>query len=409
MESNSRSATDMDDQAQYIDLKRIWGPPLLLSRIDVRLEISVDFTETRPTSDLELVFKDDAGVKYKSNKFTNGAPVLWNLEIHVRTHTSATLIIRRALRVFKQRVAEISVKFEPYNLGDSKVVRLEVYFMPRGFTDTNRCVTVTFVYGKPKPDVTRVLGSRPTFSNTVIQQHRRRLPEVQFRVLIIGRANAGKTSILQRICETTESPVIYRGKEEVRLDPSMDRGEHTIDDELVFSNNKDYVFHDSRGIESGSTEELGILQEFVRRKCGERRLQDRLHAIWYCVPMDNQRPQLDLRFFKDICPDGNVPVVVVFTKYDQFWQNVRIYVEDFGSPGDNISDVAEKQFQEHYLLPLGDSVKFVRLEKMHRQNIGCNRLIETTAAALNDNIVGLMLLAVQRGNLELSVKRALKR
>ena len=31
-----------------------------------------------------------------------------------------------------------------------------------------------------------------------------------FRVLIIGRANAGKTSILQRICDTTESPAITR-------------------------------------------------------------------------------------------------------------------------------------------------------------------------------------------------------
>ena len=48
------------------------------------------------------------------------------------------------------------------------------------------------------------------------QQHPRRLPKVQFRVLIIGRANAGKTSILQRVCDTTESPVIYRGKEKVR-------------------------------------------------------------------------------------------------------------------------------------------------------------------------------------------------
>ena len=47
------------------------------------------------------------------------------------------------------------------------------------------------------------------------QQSRRRLPNVQFRVLIIGRANAGKTSILQRICETTESPTIYRGNERV--------------------------------------------------------------------------------------------------------------------------------------------------------------------------------------------------
>jgi septin family protein len=49
-------------------------------------------------------------------------------------------------------------------------------------------------------------------------QSRRQIPnpKIQFRVLVIGRANAGKTSILQRVCETTESPTIYQGKEEVR-------------------------------------------------------------------------------------------------------------------------------------------------------------------------------------------------
>ena len=53
-----------------------------------------------------------------------------------------------------------------------------------------------------------------------VEQTRQRVPKIPFRVLIIGRANAGKTTILQRVCETTESPVIYRGKgrdrEEVR-------------------------------------------------------------------------------------------------------------------------------------------------------------------------------------------------
>ncbi|KAH9000532.1 hypothetical protein EDB86DRAFT_2801994 [Lactarius hatsudake] len=241
------------------------------------------------------------------------------------------------------------------------------------------------------------------------QQPSRRIPEVQFRVLIIGRANAGKTSILKRICETTESPVIYRGGEEVKLDPSMDRGEHRIDDELVFSNHRGYVFHDSRGIEAGSAEELDTLRKFIQQKCGGVRLRDRLHAIWYCVPMDNQRPQLDLKFFNDICPERNVPVIAVFTKYDQFRRNVRMHVQDFGSPDDDVLDVEEKQFQEHYVSPLGDDVRFVRLEQMHRQSLGCDKLIEATAAALNDDIVGLMLLAVQRGNLELSVKRALTR
>ena len=86
--------------------------------------------------------------------------------------------------------------------------------------------------------------SRYTVAPMGSQQSRPQTPEIQFRVLIIGRANAGKTAILQRVCETTESPIVYRGKEEVRrptilsanlvsfptqvkLDPSMgvsDRG-----------------------------------------------------------------------------------------------------------------------------------------------------------------------------------------
>ena len=42
------------------------------------------------------------------------------------------------------------------------------------------------------------------------QQDRTQLPDIKFRVLIIGRANAGKTTILQKVCDTTESPEIYR-------------------------------------------------------------------------------------------------------------------------------------------------------------------------------------------------------
>jgi GTPase SAR1 family protein len=46
------------------------------------------------------------------------------------------------------------------------------------------------------------------------EQTHRKLPNIQFRVLIIGRANAGKTSILQRVCDTTESPTIYRRRKD---------------------------------------------------------------------------------------------------------------------------------------------------------------------------------------------------
>ncbi|KAN0130009.1 hypothetical protein V8E53_012163 [Lactarius tabidus] len=244
------------------------------------------------------------------------------------------------------------------------------------------------------------------------KQTLRRFSDLQFRVLVIGRANAGKTSILQRVCETTESPTIYRGNDSDDSDSELEeRGEHRIDDALVFSNHKGYVFHDSQGIEAGDEEKLEILKEFIRRKCGEKHLRNRLHAIWYCVPMDDHRPGLNLRFFRNVCPDQNVPVIAVFTKYDQFLFNVEMDVSDDPDkyPDSTVAQVAEKRLQDHYLRPLGDDVRYVLLEKMHMKDSRCDNLVEKTAEALNDDAVALMLLAVQKGNLDLSVKMALSR
>ncbi|KAF8264865.1 hypothetical protein EI94DRAFT_1805238 [Lactarius quietus] len=252
--------------------------------------------------------------------------------------------------------------------------------------------------------------------------------KIPFRVLIVGRANAGKTTILQRVCDTTESPIIYREGKKVKLDPSVNRGEHEIDDELVFSNHPGYVFHDSKGIEAGGVEELEILKDFIRRKCEEKRLRKKLHAIWfrpfisrlrqlivrvlrYCVPMDNHRPGLDIKFYDKICPDPDVPVIVVFTKYDQFQFNVEMDVEDDPDkyPEGNVSEVTQKLFEEYYLGPLGSDDRYVRLEEMDKKESRCDDLIEKTAATLSGYVAALMISAVQKDDLKLSVKTALTR
>ena len=77
--------------------------------------------------------------------------------------------------------------------------------------------------GSGKRHVVRSIGVRTRFidqrlfllfPNSIApmstEQTQQRIPKLQFRVLIIGRANAGKTTILQRVCDTTESPKIYR-------------------------------------------------------------------------------------------------------------------------------------------------------------------------------------------------------
>jgi hypothetical protein len=117
----------------------------------------------------------------------------------------------------------------------------------------------------------------------------------------------------------------------------------------------------------------------------------------------------------------------VFTKYDQFLRNVEMQVSDYPSeyPDGNVTEAVGKLFREHYLDPLGEDVKYVQLEsgsrvlcqdcmlmlpaEMHKQTGCCGDLLEKTAMSLDKDTVALMLLAVQKGNLELSVKVALNR
>jgi hypothetical protein len=73
------------------------------------------------------------------------------------------------------------------------------------------------------------------------------------------------------------------GNADLRIWP-VQRGEHDIEHEIVFSKHEGYVFHDSRGFEGGSADELKTVQDFVRRRSQESRLRDRLHAIWF-VPL----------------------------------------------------------------------------------------------------------------------------
>jgi hypothetical protein len=100
----------------------------------------------------------------------------------------------------------------------------------------------------------------------------------------------------------------------------------------------------------------------------------------YCIPMDNDRPSLDLKHFDAICPDQNgmsnttlwtldrnegffqVPVIAVFTKYDQFRRDIIIKLEDRGRDPTLLNDEMEYIFREHYLANLGRSPPFVCLE-----------------------------------------------
>ncbi|KAG1882441.1 hypothetical protein F4604DRAFT_1953459 [Suillus subluteus] len=149
----------------------------------------------------------------------------------------------------------------------------------------------------------------------------------RFRILIIGRANAGKTTILQRVCKTRENPEIYNSAGEkidsTVLMASRERGVHDIENEMVFRNNPGFIFHDSRGFEAGGQPEFDKVQAFIASRSKEKRLKDRIHVIWYCIPMDEDGrsfTEAEVKFFSQ-CDTGSIPVIVLFTKFDALYDD----------------------------------------------------------------------------------------
>ncbi|KAF7373067.1 GTP-binding protein [Mycena sanguinolenta] len=125
-----------------------------------------------------------------------------------------------------------------------------------------------------------------------------------FRVLVIGRANAGKTTLLKKVCNSVEDPEIFTPEGEridlVIIEASAERSEHDIENQLIFKSNPQFIFHDSRGFESGSATEIQKVKDFIDARSASCTLSDQLHAIWYCMPTDTNRPLLsaDEQFFE---------------------------------------------------------------------------------------------------------------
>jgi antirestriction protein len=93
----------------------------------------------------------------------------------------------------------------------------------------------------------------------------------------------------------------------VRRLTQCQRGEHEITNQLVFKSNPGYIFHDSRGFETGSVDEIERVKTFIAERVKTNKLSKQIHAIWcvvnaqssvessqvdfrYCLPTDTNRP-----------------------------------------------------------------------------------------------------------------------
>ncbi|KIK16912.1 hypothetical protein PISMIDRAFT_112405 [Pisolithus microcarpus 441] len=249
----------------------------------------------------------------------------------------------------------------------------------------------------------------------------------RFRVLIIGRANAGKTTILRRVCNTVENPEIFDGngrKVCVVIEVGAEyfqRGHHNIEDELVFRSNAGFVFHDSSGFEAGSVEQFDKVKRFVIDHAAARFLRDRIHAIWYCIPMtecERTVTAAERKFFNE-CDTGHVPVVVLLTKADYF---DFLAIDELLDEGLELEEAerraTEREFQllekwQAHIKHNLDQCKFppkfyLPLTKMHEESTDCAALIQCTASALNEEGLERLLLSTQQSSIALCIEYAMK-
>ncbi|TFK63937.1 hypothetical protein BDN72DRAFT_847128 [Pluteus cervinus] len=244
-----------------------------------------------------------------------------------------------------------------------------------------------------------------------------------FRILVIGRANAGKTTLLKRVCNTTEEPSIYNEGKSNLLEGTDKRGVHDINRAFTFASNPQFLFHDSAGFEAGSEEELKEVQAFIAEHAKANEVADQLHAIWpvstspllqmFCFTPDIARPLLELenRFFNEERPQ-NVPLVAIFTKFD----DLIIQVYDDDKSEDENRQAAEHELETKFKKPLY-GYRFPPKahvctedlnddEGSHQDQV--KELMTKTADSLDDLALKLLFVSVQQNNLELCIHSALE-
>ncbi|KAJ3556349.1 hypothetical protein NP233_g11998 [Leucocoprinus birnbaumii] len=232
-----------------------------------------------------------------------------------------------------------------------------------------------------------------------------------FRILVIGRANAGKTTMLKRVCNSTEDPCIYDEKRNQLLEPTSQRGIHDIRRPFSFQSNPHFIFHDSPGFEAGGEEELQNVLSFLEEKAKAKDVDEQLHAIWFCFTPDVSRPLLALeQEFFNTQRTGNVPVVAIFTKFDdliiQVYDREKHYSDNFENALATLEEKFEKPIKA-YRHPPRAYVRFQSLhddEGNHQEQI--MELTKRTAESIDDFTLKNLFVVVQNNNLEVCIECA---
>ncbi|TFK35636.1 hypothetical protein BDQ12DRAFT_737515 [Crucibulum laeve] len=94
-----------------------------------------------------------------------------------------------------------------------------------------------------------------------------------------------------------------------------------INTEIISQQNPRFVLHDSQGFEPGEVTNLEKVKNFIQSRGMNTALKDRVHAVWLCIEVPFAGGRVfetgDEEFLKFAALNRDLPIVVVFTKFDQ--------------------------------------------------------------------------------------------
>ncbi|KAG2034763.1 hypothetical protein BDR03DRAFT_1013208 [Suillus americanus] len=206
----------------------------------------------------------------------------------------------------------------------------------------------------------------------------------RFRILVIGKTGVGKSSLINHAFGVHEA-----------IASTHKPGEADIDHEFFSPQNDRFVLHDSKGFEPGEEGNVNIVRDFIERRRNKPTLKDQLHAVWLCFEIPRAGGRLletgteDFLTLKRGGKLGNIPVVVVFTKYDRFINRINRTLDESSLVGlspnaikELIKNTADAELKEICIAPLekfaGSDVPHatVSTKKEHAETLA--RLIQIT-------------------------------
>ncbi|KAK4662249.1 uncharacterized protein QC763_701300 [Podospora pseudopauciseta] len=176
-------------------------------------------------------------------------------------------------------------------------------------------------------------------------------PCSKFRILVLGNPEATKQELFSKV---------FGVELEKRLVSDTFDPKHNIESELDLQGQNDRLaVHASPNFLNGDQKNYNRVLEFLSRRSASADYTEHVHMIWYCVSTseeDRGISDLEKHFFTQDITSVHVPVVLVYTKYDEFVSRVMLeWMKGAGSTergvskvavGHILKDISSKKFEE---------------------------------------------------------------